>query len=227
VRLFTAQGWREIEVGGIFMDYGSDQGMLVLPRRLYSRLWDDPGYSTIGVVLSPDADPDLALEELRSLVGGYDQAISVRANRSIREQSLEIFDRTFVITRVLRILAVGVAFIGVLSTLMALQLERAREHAILRAAGATRAQLLGLIMIQTSTMGLAAGILAMPLGWIMGDLLIQVINLRSFGWTMDMVVPIPALVLGLGVAWLAALLAGLYPALRVMHTDPALALREE
>jgi putative ABC transport system permease protein len=227
VRVFTAQGWREMEVGGIFMDYGSDSGTLVLPRWLYARLWDDQEFSTVGVVLAPDADPVATLKRLRTLAGGYDRAIRVRANRTIREQSLEIFDRTFVITRVLRILAVGVAFIGVLSALMALQLEHAREHAILRATGVTRRQLLSLILFQTSLMGLAAGLLAMPLGWIMGSLLIKVINVRSFGWTMDMVVPWSALVSGVGLAWIAALLAGLYPARKTMRTDPAMALRDE
>jgi putative ABC transport system permease protein len=227
VELFTARGWRELEVGGVFMDYGSDSGMLVLPRWLYAELWDDPDYTTVGVVLALKADLDSALERLRTLVDGYDQAIRVRANRTIREQSLAVFDRTFVITRVLRLLAVGVAFIGVLSALMALQLERAREHAILRATGVTRGQLLGLILLQTSTMGLVAGLLALPLGWIMGGLLIHVINVRSFGWTMDMVVPMSALLLGMGLAWIAALLAGLYPAFKAMRTDPAMALRGE
>ena len=140
---------------------------------------------------------------------------------------MEIFDRTFVITRVLRLLALGVAFVGVLSALMALQLERAREHAILRATGVTRGQLIGLILMQTSAIGLAAGLLAMPLGTLMGGLLIQVVNLRSFGWTMDMTVPGSALLLGLALAWGAALLAGLYPALKVSRAEPAAALRDE
>lgn len=227
IRVFTTQGWRELEIGAVFMDYGSDSGMLVLPRWLYAELWEDSGYSTIGVVLDSDADLDASLGRLHGLMGGYDQEIQVRANRSIREQSLEVFDRTFVITRVLRILAVGVAFIGVLSALMALQLERSREHAILRATGVTRGQLLGLILLQTSIMGLAAGLLAMPLGWVMGGLLIEVVNVRSFGWTMDMAVPGSTLLLGLALAWVAALLAGLYPALKATRTDPAMALRAE
>jgi putative ABC transport system permease protein len=226
-RIFTAQGWKEIEIGAVFTDYRSDRGMLVIPRWLYAKLWDDPGYSTMGVVLAPHAPLEPALQQLRNLASGYEEAIRVQANRSIREHSLAVFDRTFVITRVLRILAIAVAFIGVLSALMALQLERAREHAVLRSIGLTRGQLLGLILLQTSILGLAAGLLAIPMGWVMGGLLIQVINLRSFGWTMDMAIPGSALLLGLGLAWIAALLAGLYPAIKAMRAEPAMALREE
>jgi putative ABC transport system permease protein len=91
----------------------------------------------------------------------------------------------------------------------------------------TRGQLRGLILLQTSTMGLTAGLLALPLGILMGQLLIDVINLRSFGWTMAMRLPLPTLVSGLLLAWIAALLAGLYPAFRAARTQPAQALREE
>ncbi|MEA3275047.1 MAG: FtsX-like permease family protein [Pseudomonadota bacterium] len=227
VTLLTTQGWRDFEIGGLFLDYGSDSGMLVLQRAAYARLWKDPGVSTIGVVLAADAPIGDALERIRRVAANYDTAIQVRANRTIREQSLEIFDRTFLITRVLRLLAVGVAFVGVLSALLALQMERAREYAILRATGVTRGQLLRLILLQTSLMGLAAGLLALPLGWIMGDLLIQVINLRSFGWTMEMTLAGTVPLTGLAIAWAAAVLAGLYPAYKVARTDPAAALRAE
>jgi putative ABC transport system permease protein len=227
VSLFTTQGWQEFDVGAIFQDYSSDNGMLVLPRRRYAELWQDPGLSSIGVVLAPGADVAPVLARIQALLEDYDSAVSVRANRTIREQSLEVFDRTFAITQVLRLLAIGVAFVGVLSALMALQLEQAREHAILRATGVTRGHLLGLVLLQTSTMGLAAGLLAIPLGWIMGDLLIQVINVRSFGWSMEMVVPGSSLAFGVVLAWGAALLAGIYPARKVAGTGPAAALREE
>jgi putative ABC transport system permease protein len=120
-----------------------------------------------------------------------------------------------------------VAFVGILSALMALELERAKDYAVLRATGMTRGQLRLLILLQTSLMGVAAGLLAIPLGVAMGDLLIQVINLRSFGWTMPMRLTPDTLVSGVLLAWVAAMLAGLYPALRAARATPAQALREE
>jgi putative ABC transport system permease protein len=227
VALFTPQGWRDFEVGGVFQDYGSDSGMLVLARGTYAQLWGDPEVATLGVVADEGTDRQTLLERVRALAADYPEPVEVRDNRSIREGSLEVFDRTFAITRVLRLLAVGVAFVGVLSALLALQLERGRVHAILRATGMTPGQLAGLILLQTGSLGLAAGLLALPLGWIMGDLLIHVVNVRSFGWSLDRIVPASALALGPALALTAALLAGLYPALRAARTDPAAALREE
>ncbi len=227
IELFTSTGWRDFKIGGVFRDYSSDSGMLVLPRPIYARLWLDPAVSSLGVVLAPRAHIGPVQEAVEALIAPLDTPITVQSNRSIRERSMAVFDRTFTITRVLRFLAVGVAFVGILSALMALELERARDYAVLRATGMTRGQLRRLILLQTSAMGIAAGVLAIPLGLIMGDLLIRVINLRSFGWTMPMLVQPSTLLLGLGLAWLAALLAALYPAWRAGAIPPARALREE
>jgi putative ABC transport system permease protein len=227
LELFTTDGWRQFRAGAVFQDYGSDSGMLILPRAVYADLWDDPGVSSVGVVLAADADLDAVAERIDTLLAGLDTPVSMQTNRAIRELSLAVFDRTFTITKVLRLLAVGVAFVGILSALMALELERAKDYAVLRATGMTRAQLRKLILLQTSAMGIAAGLLAIPLGLAMGDLLIQVINLRSFGWTMPMRVSADTLISGVLLAWIAAVLAGLYPALRAARSEPAQALREE
>lgn len=227
IELLTAMGWRHFTVGAVYRDYASDSGVIVMDRNVYSRLWEDDGLSSLGLVLANGTDLDAAATAVRALADRYDKAIRIVSNRSIREESLVVFDRTFKITEVLRLLAIGIAFVGVLSALMALQLERGRDYAILRATGVTRGQVTLLILIQTSIMGLAAGLFAIPLGLVMGGLLIHVVNVRSFGWTMDMVIPAAALGFGVLLAWGAALLAGIYPAAKVARTDPAIALREE
>jgi putative ABC transport system permease protein len=225
--LFTAAGWRSFKIGAVFQDYGSDSGTVILPKPVYAALWQDPGVSSIGIVLAQDADASAVEARVEAIAAGLTPPASVQTNRGIRELSLAIFDRTFTITEVLRLLAIGVAFVGILSALMALELERAKDYAVLRATGMTRAQLQLLILLQTSLMGIAAGLLAIPLGMAMGDLLIQVINLRSFGWTMPMRLSPDTLASGVLLAWLAAMLAGLYPALRAARAAPAQALREE
>ncbi len=151
----------------------------------------------------------------------------IRSNRSLRLASLEIFDRTFTITTVLHFLTTAVAVVGVLSALMALQLERARELGVLRAIGFTPGQVWGLMTSQTGLMGLVAGLLAIPVGIGLALILVLVINRRSFGWTLQMEIAPEVLVQAVLMAVVAALLAGLYPALRMAQTSPALALREE
>jgi putative ABC transport system permease protein len=138
-----------------------------------------------------------------------------------------VFDRTFRVTDVLRGLSLIVAFIGVLSALMALQLERGKEYAVLRALGLTRSQIAGLISGESLLMGLLAGCVAIPTGLLMAWVLIESVQRRAFGWTMPFSVDGALLLQTVLVGLLAAGLAAIYPAWRSAHRDPAPQLRED
>lgn len=226
LELPTDRGLHRFAIAGVYRDYGSDQGVVVLDRGTYDRLWRDEGFTALAVFAAPGVDPETLLPRVRSLTGS-DGDTQVRSNRAIRELSLEIFDRTFLITGVLRLLAGAVAFLGVLGGLMALQLDRARELAVLRANGLTPRQVWRLVTAQTALMGLAAGLLSIPTGLLMAVIMTHVVNRRSFGWTVDLVLTPSVPLEALGLALAAALLAGIYPAWRMARTSPALALREE
>ena len=226
IAIGTPAGKRQFEVVGVFRDYESPEGTLLMSRTTYLRHWPDRGVSGIGVYLQPGRNADEALDGIRELLPG-DREILLRSRSAIRQASLDVFDRTFTITGVLRLLAGTVAFLGVLSALLALSLERAREVAVLRAMGLTRREVFGVVQGETGLLGLIAGLLSLPVGLAMALLLIVVINRRSFGWSMSVHVD-PALCFqALGLALLAALLAGLFPAWRMARQAPALALRSE
>ncbi|MDX1824627.1 MAG: ABC transporter permease, partial [Thiohalomonadales bacterium] len=212
-------GQIRLKIAGVYRDYSASQGMVVLPRRVYDKYWADHGITTIGLKLAKHTELAMVADQLRRWAAASEQAVMVRSNKAIRDFSLKVFDRTFAITNVLRLLVVVVAFVGVFSALMALFLEKSREYAILRATGITPVQLRRLVLWQSSLIGLLAGVLSLPLGWIMSDILIEVINRRSFGWTMQshffMSLPLQAILL----AVLAALLAGLYPTHRISRVS--------
>jgi len=226
VELATDQGPRRFRVVGVYADYGSDTGTLLMLRSTYLRHFTDTRVSGVSLYVAPGGDVDALVARARERAGEV-QALDIRSNRALREVSLEVFDRTFTITHVLRLLAVGVAFIGVLSALMALQLERAREFAVLRASGLTPRQLWGLVSLQTGLLGLLAGLFAVPLGVALAYVLVHVINRRSFGWTLQLSLEPGVLLQAVGLALVAAALAGLYPAWKMARANPALALREE
>ncbi len=224
--LRTDRGPIDFSIAGVFTDYSSDRGRVTMSRALFERFWDERSVDALGLYLAPEAEVETVAEAVRVRSGGGRQVI-VYSNRSLREASMATFDRTFAITAVLRLLAVVVAFVGILNALMAMQIERARELAVLRAQGLTPRQLWGLVTGETGLIGLAAGLLALPLGIVQALVLILVINRRSFGWTMHTVLAPEVLLEAVLLAVAAALLAGLYPAWRMARTAPALALREE
>lgn len=226
LQLATDKGPRPFRVAGVYYDYGSDTGTLLMLRGTYARHFEDTGVSGLTLLAAPGQSVDELVARVRERAAGR-QALSVRSNRALRDTSLEVFDRTFTLTSVLQLLAVGVAFIGVLSALMALQLERARELAILRATGLTPRQVWGLVSLQTGLLGVLAGLLSLPLGVALAWVLVYVINQRSFGWTLQLTLVPAVLGQALLLALVAAALAGLYPSWRMSRAQPALALREE
>jgi putative ABC transport system permease protein len=224
--LFTPDGPREFRIAGVYYDYASSQGTVMMAQSVYRPRWRDDATTAIALRLAPGADADALARELQAALASV-QRVIVRPNRALRDEALVIFDRTFAITGALQLLAMLVAFIGVLSALLSLLLEKQRELGLLRSMGLTMRQMWGLVLLETGLMGAVAGVLAMPTGLALSAILIYIINQRSFGWTLQMSVGPWPFAQALGLAVTAALLAGVYPARKLGKTMAAEALRFE
>ena len=223
----TERGNTEFEVAGTYQSYDVNGSGVLMSRATYDRHWHDPSVDSLGLYLTAGADVDEVIAAVGALGETHGQALFVNSNVDIRDLSLSIFDRTFIVTNILYWLAVAVAIVGILGAMLALQLERSRELGLLRALGMTPRDLGGNIVFQTGTVGAIAGVVAIPLGLAMAWVLIEVINRRAFGWQIDVNVSPGYVLAGLAIAIGSALVAGAYPAWRAAHTEPALAMREE
>jgi putative ABC transport system permease protein len=249
ITLRTERSEKPFRVVGVYYDYASDAGVILMRRDTYQRYWDDDKISSLALYLadgvgaglapapsaapspgrgqaSPLPDPSAQIaERLRKQFAGRELVIS--ANRELRANALQIFDRTFAITGALNLLATVVAFIGVLSALMALQIERTRELGMLRANGMTLGQLWRMTLLETGLMGGTAGLLSMPTGFLLALVLVYIINLRSFGWTIQLTLQWQTFAQAMLVAVVSALLAAIYPMLRLGRIQIASAVRQE
>lgn len=224
LNLQTIKGKQAFQIIGIYADYSGDQGHLAISRNNFAQYWQRTGYTGIGVYSHAHVDINRLQNTIRELLTTNQ---SVRSDQSIYKASMQVFEQTFMITDALRWLAAGIAFVGVFSALMALQFERTRQLGVLRAIGITPRQLTTLITTETGLIGLVAGILAMPVGYMVAYVLIFVVYQRSFGWTMEFYPSYAVFYQGLVLAFVAALLAGIIPALKMAKTNPAEALRTE
>ena len=221
-----ASGPQRLPIVGAYRDFNTGNYTIVMSLERYRDGWNDTGITGFGVDLAKGADDARVEEEVRKLLGD-ETGVRIRSTSGIEELSLKVFDRTFRITEVLRVLAAVVAFLGVLSALLAIELERGRELGVLRALGFSPRDLALNLLAQTGLLGLAAGLVAVPLGGAVAALLVHVINRRAFGWTMSFVPTAEPVLAGLGLAIGAALLAGVYPALRAGRIALNAVLREE
>ncbi len=225
VTLKTDNGDHTFRVVGIYYDYASDQGTVLMGKDTYHAWWNDRSITSVAAFVADGQDPNKVADDLRAALSGT--TLQVQVNRALRDQALVIFDRTFAITNALRILAVIVAFIGVLSALMALQIERTRELSTMQAVGLTQPQLWRLTLMETGLMGATAGVLSLPVGFVLSLVLIYVINLRSFGWTIQMTLDPWVFAQAVAVSVAAALLAAVYPLIRLQKMPVAVGLRQE
>ena len=224
LRLLTPQGWQDFPIAGIFADYASTRGTVRISLDVYRRLWGDERLNGISLFLVPGADVDAVTAALRTQLAGFEK-IQVNPSGALRQGALDVFDRTFAITSAMQLVTTLVAFIGVLSSLLALQLEKAREMGTLRALGMSVSEMRRLTLWETGLLGASAGLLALPTGYILAWILIFIINQRSFGWTLQMQVEALPFVEAFLLAVSAALLAALYPAWRLSRMQTASALR--
>lgn len=227
LRIGTARGMEPVRVAAIYRDYANERGEVIVDAAwLVPRA--EAAVTALGLEARAGADIDVLVRELRGrAAAAAAQNVFVRSQRELRATSLAIFDRTFAITGVMRLLCLAVAFFGIYSAFAALQLERGREIGLLRCLGAVPARIGVVVIGQTLLLGVVAAVLAVPLGILIGLLLAHVINRVSFGWSLVSVsVPVDAVLEAAALAILAALLAGIWPALRFARTRPATALRE-
>ena len=104
--------------------------------------------------------------------------------------------------------------LGVAGTLLTLVLERRRELSLLRLIGADRRQVRRMVVIEAALIGAVSQGIGLVVGFALSMVLIYVINVQSFGWTIQFHVPVAFLVQASIAVVIATAIAGIYPARR-------------
>jgi putative ABC transport system permease protein len=230
VAVTTPSGVKNVPIVARFYDYATDGGKMVMDRALYQTLWHDDRVTVFPIYLRTGADGDAIRRSLtQRLAVDERESFSplVISNAELRREILDIFDRTFVLTYVLEAIAVLIAVLGIVNTLVTAVLERRRELATLQAIGASPAQVKQLVLWEAAYLGLLGAVLGVIGGVLLAVVLIKVINRQSFGWTIQMTVPIDVLAQAVLLALGAALIAGYWPAHWAAHQPVVEGLREE
>jgi putative ABC transport system permease protein len=230
VTIVTPKGEQTVPIGGIFYDYATDGGKMVMDRTFYRRLWDDDRVTVFALYLVPGANSEQIRQSIiRGLTSGQERMMPpmIIRNKELRQEILNIFDRTFVLTYVLEAIAIFVAVLGIVNTLVTSVLERRRELATLQAIGASTKQVERLVLWEAVYLGMLGAILGIVGGLALAWVLIAVINKQSFGWTIRMTIPISVLLQAVVLAITAAWLAGYFPARWAARQPVVDGLREE
>jgi len=184
-----------------------------------------PTYATISVRVKDPGKIQLVENAIKKM--GFNTFSILDATRSVRRffTVLDLFLGIF------GSLALAVASIGIVNTLVMAILERRREIGIMKAIGASDVDVKKLFFAEAGVMGALGGALGVALGWTIG----RVINLgtnvylRSQDLAPEQIWFVPWWLVGSAIAFaiVVSLLSGLYPAARAARLDPVQALRYE
>ncbi len=181
----TPAGRKTAVISGVYADYGNEAGTILLSRSRIRDWFVDDNVSNIAVYVDPGADSEAVLETIRE---SYPTLVA-RTNSNLRSESLRIFHQTFAVTYALEAIAVIIAVTGLGLALTGLLLERKTELTTLRTLGATRSDIARSAMWESVGVAIVGLVGGFAMSFLLGWVLIDVINPQSFGWTLEYRIP--------------------------------------
>ncbi len=213
VVLPTPQGRIAFRVAAIYFDYSNDRGVVVMDHQTFAHFFQEQRPTSLTVYLVPGSSPEKVREDILTRLGSQ-YRLFIYARSSLRREVLRIFDSTFAITYAVELVAILVAILGVASTLLTLVLERRFELRMLRFVGADRRQVRRMVVIEALMLGGVSQAVGMGVGLVLSMILIYVINVQSFGWTIQFHAPLSFFLHSTLLILIATALSGYYPAHR-------------
>ena len=186
---------------------------------------DQPAYSSISVRVKNPSQIQGVEDAIKKM--GFTTFSILDASRSLQQ----VFKVLYAFLGIFGSLALAVASIGIVNTLVMAILERRREIGIMKAIGASDNDVKRLFFAEAGAMGILGGIVGVLLGWAIG----QVINFGTNIYLKSQSIPpehfwaVPwwLVVFSILFSLIVSLISGLYPAGRAARLDPVQALRYE
>jgi putative ABC transport system permease protein len=205
----TRRGLRDFEVAGVVVDF-MDQGMVIQGNwrdmRQYFRIDD---VSSFRIAVKPGYEAKDVMDTIEDIYGTR-RNLGTFSNEVVKEMALGITAQTTGLFGVLSWIAVIVASLGVVNTLLMNVMERTREIGMLRGVGMTRWQVVRMILAEAAVMGTIGGGLGTGVGTVLARVFIVAANAMQ-GYNLTYVMPAQALVFAFAVAVGVSQIAALWP----------------
>jgi len=222
--VFGLDGAQEMEIAGVYADYGSEHGSLATDHATFARLFGEGPVNSVALYLRPGVVASEVVDQLKQSFP--DRPLEMRSNQELRRDVLAIFDQTFAVTSLLQVMSLLIAVAGITLTLLVLARERIAEVALYRALGASRLQVFRVFLGKGVGMAVCGQVLGAAGGAALAIILVYLINRAYFGWTILLTWPARDLAGQAALLLAAAVAASIYPAARATGT-PASELNRE
>ena len=185
IEIPTPSGFKRLTIKAVYADYSNETGTVMVNRKFIERFYNDKSVTNVAVYLNPETDANSWVNSIQKEFPN----LFIRTNKKLRTESLEIFKQTFSVTYALETIAILIAVIGLGLTMTGLLLERKNELMNLRQIGTSRKEIAKSAMFEGLTLSIVGSLGGIALSLSLGWLLINKINVQSFGWTLNQSIP--------------------------------------
>ncbi|MEK7403559.1 MAG: FtsX-like permease family protein [Acidobacteriota bacterium] len=211
LELPTPNGLLRLPVAGIVRDHSDPQGSVLIDRSVYRRWWSDDSINVIRLYVKPGVSPAEVTRRIYERFAGQ-RRLFVLTNRDLRQYIRQLTDQWFGMTYNQIAVAILVAVLGIVNTLIVSITDRRRELGVLQAVGGLRGQVRHTVWLEALSIGAIGLVLGLALGAVNLYYSLESVHRDLGGMRLDYVYPAPIALLLVPVILAAALAAALWPA---------------
>jgi putative ABC transport system permease protein len=184
LQLQTPQGLREFEIVLVYIDFSADSGILLTDRHVYTEIWGDHLVDAYGLHLRKGAGVQDVRNQILGDIGKRYNLI-VLSNGQYKQEVFGAIDRTFALTRATEFVAIIVAILGIINTLLVTVMDRRTEIGMLKAIGADSSQVQNMLVTEGALIGLSSTIVGVVFGMAFSAYIVKELMRIQVGWHMS------------------------------------------
>jgi putative ABC transport system permease protein len=209
--LESPTGTLERPILGFLDDYRSEKGTIFMDRTVYKKFWGDDAVDFINVDLNSGVDQIAMKQEIERLTAGSFHAF-VYTNAEFKRWISSLVDQFFTLNYMQLVVAVMIAILGIVNTLLISVSERRREIGIVRAIGGLRAQIRKLVLLEAVAVAIVGVIVGSVAGMLNTVFMSHTVSLVLAGYSVPFYFPWQFVLLSVPVVTAVSLAAGWWPA---------------
>jgi putative ABC transport system permease protein len=226
VTLQTPEGPRSFEIAMVYADFSMEVGLLLTSRSIYRSVWRDRLINYAVVFLRPGTP----LEQVREQIvqrWGPRYGLLVLSNGQFRAEYVRLIESSFGMLRAMQLVAIIVAVLGIVNTLLVTVIDRRMEIGTLKAIGANRKQVQQMFGAESALIGFAATLVGIVGGAVFSAYIVKELLRFQIGWQMSWQLSGWSILQTFVLAHLVSFLAALWPMRTAGRVDAVEALRYE
>jgi putative ABC transport system permease protein len=182
--LQTPLGLREFEIVLVYIDFSADTGILLTDRKVYTEVWGDHLVDQYGLHLRKHAGVQDVRNQILADIGKR-YSLLVLSNGQYKQEVSATIDRTFALTRATEFVAIIVAILGIINTLLVTVMDRRTEIGMLKAIGADSSQIQNMLVTEGALIGLSSTIVGVVFGIGFSAYIVKELMRFQVGWHMS------------------------------------------